>query len=170
MAWDAEWDEMHGYHWVKCPHCGWSGKTDGDVPECGCYDRHGDGEPREPDESCECGACQWEDVGYNPTCAKCGTGPLTEGIYRTSTHTARKHFYAGAPNIEIRPGDRYRKTVSRDFYPGGAWGPWHLSRKRISKGWGWADQHTVEPKPNGWDERPQGWDGHPLAAPSQAEA
>lgn len=124
--WDDEWDEMHGYHWMRCPRCGWRGKTDGLVPECGCYD--------EPDEDAE---------------------PDPEnGISRVAIHTARKYYSVGTAR-EIRPGDRYRKTVSRDYIPGGEWLRWQIGRTLLVKGPAW-DEHTVEPRDD--------WNGHPLEA------
>ena len=116
-------------------------------------------------EECSCGKCRWDtfDPYDNPRCQECATGPLTSGIHRVRRHVARKTYMAGFPEVEIRPGDTYRRTVSRDFYPDGPWTGWTTRLKRLEKGWAWAEAHTVEPKPEGWDEQ-QAWNGWPLAS------
>lgn len=45
------WDEEHGYVRQHCALCGWSGATDGVVPECGCWCE----ECAEPVSECGCG-------------------------------------------------------------------------------------------------------------------
>lgn len=117
MARDNDWDEMHGYVHMRCPKCGWSGKTDGCAPECGCYDEDGDAEPE-------------------------------LGICRTTTQIARKAYMVGT-KWEIRQGDRYSKTVRREYLPGGEWLNWQTGRTLLDKGPAW-NEHTVEPKPFDW--------------------
>jgi len=126
MAWgDDEWAELHGYVHMRCSHCGWSGKTDGMVPECGCHDAEDEDAEPEPEL----------------------------GICRTATHTARKYYNTGTKwDIEIRPGDTYRRTVTRHYIPGGEWLRWELRRTRLAKGPAW-DEHTVVPKDD-WDTAP----------------
>ena len=53
------WAVEHGYRHLRCPQCGWSGMTDGDQPECGCYDEDSEEENRctecdEAEDNCTC--------------------------------------------------------------------------------------------------------------------
>ena len=87
---DAEWAEMHGYQHMKCRKCGWSGMTDGDRPECGCYDR-------DEGETCE-------DCGCSHKECSCSEGFASSGVASTETHVARKNHHG------VKVGDTYKVT------------------------------------------------------------
>lgn len=63
------------------------------------------------DMQCQCGQ---NDFGNDMKCWCCGTGSYVEGPVRSTVHTARKNHGNG-----IKPGDRYRRTVTMGHYPGG---------------------------------------------------
>jgi hypothetical protein len=52
-----DWNDAHGYRHITCPHCGWSGMTDGDVPECGCVPDDNEDDENEEDEEYCCPNC-----------------------------------------------------------------------------------------------------------------
>lgn len=80
-------------------------------------------------EGCD---CREED-----NCDEDGNEWVEDGIRRSSVQVARKDYYKG--ERMIRSGDRYRKTVTRGYWEGGAWGPWETSRLRLEKGPAWAN-------------------------------
>lgn len=110
-------DDWNSYY-RKCDRCG--SRYHASEGGCGCLDNL---------EPCQCGECKWD--GEEPRCTECGTGPFEEDTLRqVTTQVARKTYNAGRAD-EIHPGERYRKVTSRGHYPGGAWGPWSVSRKPV---------------------------------------
>lgn len=133
----------------KVYRCGGWASYDGPCGALDCEDCHPGGAAQmEEDEydsehPCACGECDWDrryswqGPSEDDRCRKCGSGRFVEGRTHSKTHTARKHF-EGHGSSEVRPGDRYRRTVTFGHFPDG---PFTLTvtRTRIEKGPAWTE-------------------------------
>jgi len=98
-----QWADDHGYRLMRCPHCGWYDYTDGDAPECGCFDGEGDG--------ARCAFC--DETQDN---CRCDLGFMVETFSRQSkVRTARKDHKGG----RIKAGDRYYEVVTGGYHKDG---------------------------------------------------
>jgi len=114
MAWTREDYEMHGFRHIRCPKCGWSGMTDGDAPECGCFDE------REIDSDRErCAVCG----DHRDDCSCPGFG--VETSYRKKQRRARR----GHKDGKIHKGDVYVEWARFGYYEGGP--RWLEAGKRL---------------------------------------
>ncbi len=116
-----------GSYYTNCDRCGTRyHMSDGG---CGCM---------ESLENCMCRTCNWNNDYENPRCNDCGTGPETEGNSHSKVHVARKEYKGHGGTSEVRPGDRYRRTVHFSHYPDG---PCTLvvTRRRLEKGPAWTE-------------------------------
>ena len=93
---------------------------------CGCMD----------DLECGCGANDWDSYDEEPSCSKCGSGPHVEGRTISKVHVARKAFPQTYGSAEVRPGDRYRRSVHMGYFPNGP-RTLRVTRHRIEKGPAW---------------------------------
>lgn len=111
-------------YWNKCPRCG--KRYHASEGGCSCIE--------DAFEDCQCGMSDWGSLGINdePICKKCGTGPYHDGRQHRAVHRARK------PHGNIRPGDRYLRTVQFGYWPGGA-STLKVTRVLIEKGPAWGE-------------------------------
>lgn len=97
-------DDWHCYY-RKCGICG--GRWHASEGGCDCTD----------DLECGCGSNAWERDRYGESlaCADCGGGPHEELNQFRTEHVARRDHKDG----KILKGQKYLKTVSVGFFPGG---------------------------------------------------
>jgi len=128
MGWNVPDD--WGSYYYNCDCCG--SRYHASEGGCGCMD----------DLECQCGLGRW-DGHENSRCNNCGTGHRVDGRRHSSEHVARKYHSAKPGQEQIRPGDKYRRTVQFAHYPNGAF-TLSVTKHLLEKGPHWPVAEVME--------------------------